>query len=483
MRCKLTQQACVFLVTLQGSQNKHLNHWLVDGWPQTCSVRLNCKWMPWQQFFLPWFKGASCHGIVWTMAWAGELQRHRWLADALQPCCRPLECIHQHCWGLWKRHTDPGGVPKNGLVAGITQATFADGSPLNPVQATQIGLVRRLARKVISDSTSVWHDGDRVSGRGPLAGGPGTGAIETAFHIERSQRKILKMSGQSDDSELVPPNANEVNTLLQNYHTIMGAMPEEAEEPSPNQLAALSKRVHRDNAPRYVDFGVFGPFERKLTKVQRCRIFTPLGHGTYLQRDLPGPATYQGWLAAWRVFKTACLMLNISKHSIIGSSGGFWPPHRKAGDAVAFSVGLGLPSRGCGKSWISFPSKLDSADKFHEIGTGMPLGVASSSSWRRTMLTGRKRSTSQHQLGSLLHRGDSCHQSSRLDYKTRSVKTFHQGTNWETHGDSSPTGIRGQHETENTRRTWTNWGPFVKNMDKRKTRRLGLAAKIQEEKG
>ena len=57
--------------------------------------------------------------------------------------------------------------------------------------------------------------------------------------------------------------------------------------------------------------GVFGPFERKLTKVQRCRIFTPLGNRTYRQRDLPGPPTYQGWLAAWRVLKTACLILNV----------------------------------------------------------------------------------------------------------------------------------------------------------------------------
>ena len=103
---------------------------------------------------------------------------------------------------------------------------------------------------------------------------------------------------QSDDSELLPPTAAEVNTWLQNYHAVMGAMPEESEEPSPNQLAALAKRVYRDDAPPYVDFGIFGPFERRLTKSQRCRIFTPLGDGTYLQKDLPGPPTYQGWLAA-----------------------------------------------------------------------------------------------------------------------------------------------------------------------------------------
>ena len=44
----------------------------------------------------------------------------------------------------------------------------------------------------------------------------------------------------------------------------------------------------------------------------KCRVFTPLGDGSFLQRDLAGPASYQSWLAAWRVFRTAALMLNVA---------------------------------------------------------------------------------------------------------------------------------------------------------------------------
>ena len=67
-----------------------------------------------------------------------------------------------------------------------------------------------------------------------------------------------------------------------------------------------------------MDFGVFGPYERKLTKVQKCRIFTPLGDGTYLQRDLPGPPIARVGFAAWRVLKTALslLMLNVATLSL-----------------------------------------------------------------------------------------------------------------------------------------------------------------------
>ena len=38
--------------------------------------------------------------------------------------------------------------PRMGLLAGISQTTFPDGSAFSPVQATQIGLVWRLARHV-----------------------------------------------------------------------------------------------------------------------------------------------------------------------------------------------------------------------------------------------------------------------------------------------------------------------------------------------
>eukprot|EP00435_Cladocopium_sp_Y103_P049881 s46_g15.t1 len=150
--------------------------------------------------------------------------------------------------------------PRTGLTAACTQAQLADGSPLNPVQATQIGLVWRLARRVVSQAAGMaeteFQDIDPWGEPSPVdtsrQGSSSTGVKE----------KILKMSAlidQSDDSELNQKN---------------------------RQLAALSKRIFRDDAPRYVDFAVFGPYERKLTKAQKCRIFTPLGDGTYLQRDL-----------------------------------------------------------------------------------------------------------------------------------------------------------------------------------------------------
>ena len=180
--------------------------------------------------------------------------------------------------------------PKTGLLAGISQTVLNDGSQLNPAQATQIGLMWRLARRVSAFRSGLgeveFQDID------PWQGAPSPEPARQSPPSSGVQEKVLKMAtliDQSDDSELVPPTSMEINTWLPNYHAVMGAMQEEADEPSSNQVAALSKRVYRDDAPPYVDFGVFGPFERKLTEVQRCRIYTPLGDGTCLQRDLPGP--------------------------------------------------------------------------------------------------------------------------------------------------------------------------------------------------
>eukprot|EP00434_Breviolum_minutum_P040624 symbB.v1.2.036105.t1/scaffold5010.1/size60825/7 len=208
------------------------------------------------------------------------------------------------------------------VLAGCSSAVLPDGSPLNALQATQVGLVWRLARRVMAHlggtresefvDVEVWLDNppnsSESSTRTTVASGS-AGATNTV------KEKVLKMSNlidQADDSELLPPSNSELNKWHQNYVAIMGAQADESEEPSPNQLAALFKRVFINDHPPYCDFGVWLPFERKMSKAHRFRVFTPLGDGSFLQKDLPGPASFQAWMASWRVFKTACLMLNIA---------------------------------------------------------------------------------------------------------------------------------------------------------------------------
>ena len=41
------------------------------------------------------------------------------------------------------------------------------------------------------------------------------------------------------------------------------------------------------------------------------KVYTSLGNGSYLQKDLPGPSSLVAWKASWNVFRAACIMLNV----------------------------------------------------------------------------------------------------------------------------------------------------------------------------
>ena len=207
-------------------------------------------------------------------------------------------------------------LPKVALVQGCGNA-ISDQGPLTPIQATQVGLVWRLARRVIAAQSDVreedfvdidtWIEPDNLVGetvRPDNQTRQGGGVKE----------RVLKMSNlidQHDDSELLPPSAAEVDRWFQNYIITMGSQPDETEEPTAAQLAALYKKVFTENRAPYCDFSVWTPFERRMSKIQKCRVYTPLGDGSFLQKDLPGPGTLAAWRASWNVFKTACIMLNV----------------------------------------------------------------------------------------------------------------------------------------------------------------------------
>ena len=200
-------------------------------------------------------------------------------------------------------------------VAIRTACNNAQG-PLTAIQSTQVGLVWRMSRRVMAfragmaetefTDIDLWNPRDIA----PPDVQPRQGGAQPSGVKER----VLKMSSlidTGDESELLPPKAEEVDRWVQNFISIMGSPPDDSEEPTGAQLAALSKKVFVENLPPYTDFSVWVPFERRMSKVQRCRTFTPLGDGSYLQRELPGPPSFLAWKASWAVFRTAALMLNI----------------------------------------------------------------------------------------------------------------------------------------------------------------------------
>ena len=225
---------------------------------------------------------------------------------------------------LWKALTDvmgdPGGdtrqvaaLTKWAITQAIGSVQVAPSRGASVVQAAQLGLVWRSARKMVflkagGDETQfVDVDPWEPSGSGttPAAARPAQAAVK------ESVLKMAALVDQTDESELLPPDNAQVQAWLQRYSLLMGGPPEEEEEPTAAQLAGLHKRVVVLKQAPYVDFGVWVPFGRRALKQQKFRVYTPLGDGSFLMREMPGPQNLLQWQACWKVLKTAALMLGI----------------------------------------------------------------------------------------------------------------------------------------------------------------------------
>ena len=93
------------------------------------------------------------------------------------------------------------------------------------------------------------------------------------------------------------------------------AIPEE--EPSLEQLTALHARVVTLKKTPWADFGVFTPFNRRVMKANKAKAFIMQPDGTWLHKDVPGPATFEQWMFSWRVFRVAAIMLEIVAESAL----------------------------------------------------------------------------------------------------------------------------------------------------------------------
>ena len=88
---------------------------------------------------------------------------------------------------------------------------------------------------------------------------------------------------------MMPASGEQVDSWLASYVSIMGNVPQDEEEPSEAQLAALHKRVFILKGTPYCDFAIWTPFSRRNLKLRKFSLYVPLGDGSYLVKELPGP--------------------------------------------------------------------------------------------------------------------------------------------------------------------------------------------------
>lgn len=111
--------------------------------------------------------------------------------------------------------------------AGVAEEQLVDEDPWNPVEVQPVA---------------------------PVGGGATAAPKVDTQGTSGLKENVLKMQSlidQCDESELMPPDAREVNRWWQNYIAVIGAGPEESEEPTSSQVAALAKRVVTNNQAPY----------------------------------------------------------------------------------------------------------------------------------------------------------------------------------------------------------------------------------------
>ena len=221
------------------------------------------------------------------------------------------------------RAGDPGSdirllasLPPSAVAAACEVAALPDGSPLSAIQAAHVGLVYRLAKRILyqegGGNWDQWEDVDPWQAQSPWTGSSPTPTPATLTGGVSSERK-LKLSAvvdQADDSEFTIVEDHLKAKRYQRYIDVMGGPPEEECEPSLEQLSALHRKVFILQSPPYTDFGVFGPYGRRLLRSSKFKTFvlTPEGYTT---KEIPGPANFAVWRASFRVFKTAMIMMDI----------------------------------------------------------------------------------------------------------------------------------------------------------------------------
>ena len=212
---------------------------------------------------------------------------------------------------------DPGGdfrplaaLPRLVVVEAVSKTVLPSGLALSPVQAAQVGLMWRSARMVVHlRAGGVAEEFQDVDPWSP--GGRADGAPKTGSSVKEKVLKMASLVDQSDESEFLPAEPMMIQAWSQHYVDIMGAPPEEEEEPTDAQMGALHKRVMEQGHAPYVDFGVWGPYGRRMLKAQKYRTHVPLGDGSFLLKEMPGPQNLQQWTACWRVFKVAAISMDL----------------------------------------------------------------------------------------------------------------------------------------------------------------------------
>ncbi|CAE7694268.1 rpsB [Symbiodinium microadriaticum] len=154
---------------------------------------------------------------------------------------------------------------------------------------------------------------DSMGTPGPSTPAPvaGPGAPASGGQAGAGSRR-LTLSAVLDptlDADVVSLGNLEIQKLYADYMAKFGDHPSAEADPSADQLASLKQVVAAGSVP-YADFSLFGPHGLRLLRKQTFTSYTlNVATGEWSKKEQPGPSSYHSWVEAWKVYRTALLLL------------------------------------------------------------------------------------------------------------------------------------------------------------------------------
>ena len=126
----------------------------------------------------------------------------------------------------------------------------------------------------------------------------------------REEGEVQQHLGAGDDTEFMLDEKLEKATFYTQFVQVMGDLPPDLEDPTLEQLGAMTKKVKAMKQPPYADFAVWLPYAKKHLKAQKYKSFVMQADGSFVSKLVPGPACFQHWLLSYRVLRTTLVMMD-----------------------------------------------------------------------------------------------------------------------------------------------------------------------------
>ena len=216
-----------------------------------------------------------------------------------------------------------GMLPASVLVTAITNAQVAvdanNNRQLTPVETTQMGLCWRIAKRLAADTWAGFVDTDpfapppaAIAVPPPLAAVPPVAPVVIAAKV-----KFNTVLDQHDETEAPMATETSIVQWSRNWTTFAQGPPLDEEDPTVEQLSALSHRVTVLGGSPYADFSVFTPYNRRVARANKFLAHIPQPDGSWLAKEIPGPQNFEAWGFCWRVFRCAAIQIDVLRETAL----------------------------------------------------------------------------------------------------------------------------------------------------------------------